>query len=182
MLQLQHLLLLTSSLRPYPSMIQGEQSQYFQVAARFEQLKGNLILSLIMNLTYCLKAKYLTIFVHAHLKTFLQPTSLTLITMRFVNHASSISGLTSNNTSIFIFVCMLVIITHKPLHRFVSNFDWGTRSNYGNVLSLDQRFKVKVQFQCKAGFKLVKMGLTYKQIQKDSCLKGSLEITSSIPL
>ena len=42
---------------------------------------------------------------------------------------------------VFLFVCS--IITHEPLDRFVSNFDWGTRENHGNVLSLVLRLKVE---------------------------------------
>ena len=40
------------------------------------------------------------------------------------------------------FVCLFVclIITHEPLDQFVSNFDWGTRENHGNVLNLVLRF------------------------------------------
>ena len=38
----------------------------------------------------------------------------------------------------FLFVCLFVcqIITHEPLHRFSSNFNWGTRENLKNVITL----------------------------------------------
>ena len=36
--------------------------------------------------------------------------------------------------SVCLFVCP--IITHEPVDRFASNFDWGTRENHDNVLSL----------------------------------------------
>ena len=37
---------------------------------------------------------------------------------------------------IYLFVFFLCpIITHELLHRFTSNFDWGTRESYGNVSS-----------------------------------------------
>ena len=41
-----------------------------------------------------------------------------------------------------LFLCLSVrqfgwpIITHEPLYRLASNFDWGTRENHGNVLNL----------------------------------------------
>ena len=35
-------------------------------------------------------------------------------------------------------VCLL--ITHEPIDHFVSNFNWGTRENRGNLLSLSFRF------------------------------------------
>ena len=40
--------------------------------------------------------------------------------------------------SVFLFACLFVcpIITQKPLDRFASNFDWGTRKTHGNVLNL----------------------------------------------
>jgi len=37
--------------------------------------------------------------------------------------------------SVCLFVCP--IITLEPLYWYVSNFDWGTRENHRNVLSLD---------------------------------------------
>ena len=45
----------------------------------------------------------------------------------------AVKGARKNLLSI-LFVCP--IITHEPLNRFVSNLDWGTRENHGNVLSL----------------------------------------------
>ena len=36
--------------------------------------------------------------------------------------------------SVFLFVCP--IITHESLDWFASNFDWETRENHGNVVSL----------------------------------------------
>jgi len=35
--------------------------------------------------------------------------------------------------SVCLFVCP--IITHEPLDRFASKFNWGTRENHGNALS-----------------------------------------------
>ena len=34
----------------------------------------------------------------------------------------------------------VLIITQKPLDRFASNFDWGTRETHRNVLNLVLRF------------------------------------------
>ena len=34
----------------------------------------------------------------------------------------------------------MLIITQEPLDRFASKFDWGTRENHGNVLSLVLRW------------------------------------------
>jgi len=42
--------------------------------------------------------------------------------------------------SVYLFV--FPIITQKPLDRFASNFDWGTRESHENVLSLVLRFEV----------------------------------------
>ena len=38
---------------------------------------------------------------------------------------------------IFVF---LYIITQKPFDRFATNFDWGTRENHRNFLSLELTF------------------------------------------
>ena len=47
--------------------------------------------------------------------------------------------------NLYLSVCLFVflIIIHKPLDWFASNFDWGTRENHGNVLSMVLRFWIE---------------------------------------
>ena len=51
-----------------------------------------------------------------------------------------------NMYEVEISVCMFIcrIISHEPLNRFASNFDWRTRENHGNVPSL--LLKVQVEW------------------------------------
>ena len=42
-----------------------------------------------------------------------------------------------------VLISVCPIITHESLNQFASNFDWGTRENHGNILSLVLRFKIQ---------------------------------------
>ena len=43
--------------------------------------------------------------------------------------------------SVDMFVCL--IITQEPLDRFASNYDWETREDHGNVLTVVLKFEIR---------------------------------------